>query len=248
MQACLSSEWDGDDMTIIMYERVGLEGRRPSPFSWRTRYALAHKGADVEYRPTRFADVDIIKQLSGQHFVPIIVDGPKVVHDSWHIAAYLDNRFPDKPTLLGDETARSLARFVNHWSDTVLAPIVRRLIYSDFIWCLAPGDRDYFRSSREKVLGQTLEAAGADRPRWQADFDAACVPLERHLSDSRFIAGAQARYSDYIVFSVLQWARLGSPHDVVKRDTALAEWRARMVALFDGLGDRFPAYPLSQRG
>jgi hypothetical protein len=31
-------------MTIIMYERVGLGGRRPSPFSWRLRYALAYKG------------------------------------------------------------------------------------------------------------------------------------------------------------------------------------------------------------
>src|ERR1700730_5108102 len=106
-------------MTIIMYQRVGHEGHRPSPFSWRVRYALAHKGVDVEYRPNRFADVDLIKQLSGQHFAPIIVDGSKVVHDSWHIATYLEERFADKPTLLGDGTARSLARLVNHWADTV---------------------------------------------------------------------------------------------------------------------------------
>ena len=59
-------------MPIIMYERVGFEGRRPSPFSWRIRYALTHKGVEVDYRPVRFADVEIIKQLSGQHFVPII--------------------------------------------------------------------------------------------------------------------------------------------------------------------------------
>jgi glutathione S-transferase len=235
-------------MTIIMYERVGLAGRRPSPFSWRVGYAPAHKGVDVAYRPTRFADVDVIKQLSGQHFVPIIVDGSKVVHDSWHIASYLDARFPDKPTLLGDGTARSLARFVNHWSDGVLAPTVRRLIYPHLIWRLAPEDRDYFRTSREKTLGQTLEAAGADRPRWQADFDAACVPLQRHLGDQRCIAGAEPGYSDYLVFSVFQWTRLGSPNDAVKRDTALAEWRARMMALFDGLADRFPAYPSPQRG
>src|SRR5262245_61476054 len=62
-----------ETMTIVMYERVGFEGRRPSPFSWRIRYALTHKGVDIEYRPVRFADVDTIKRLSGQHFVPIIV-------------------------------------------------------------------------------------------------------------------------------------------------------------------------------
>jgi hypothetical protein len=40
-------------MTIVMYERVGFEGRRPSPFPWHIRYALTHKGVDVEYRPVR---------------------------------------------------------------------------------------------------------------------------------------------------------------------------------------------------
>jgi hypothetical protein len=49
-----------------MYERIGLDGRRPSPFSWRIRYALAHKGVEVDYKPTRFADVGIIRELSGQ--------------------------------------------------------------------------------------------------------------------------------------------------------------------------------------
>ena len=35
-------------MSLIFYERVGYEGRRPSPFSWRIRYALAHKGVDFD--------------------------------------------------------------------------------------------------------------------------------------------------------------------------------------------------------
>jgi glutathione S-transferase len=39
-------------MGLILYERIGHEGRRPSPFSWRIRYALTHKGVDVEYIPT----------------------------------------------------------------------------------------------------------------------------------------------------------------------------------------------------
>ena len=234
-------------MTIVMYERVGFEGRRPSPFSWRIRYALTHKGVDVEYRPVRFADVDTIKQLSGQHFVPIIVDGSKVVHDSWHIASYLEDRFPTQPPLFGDEVARRTTRFVNLWS-YVLGPALQRLIYPDFIWCLAPEDREYFRSSREKALGQSLEEASADRPRWQAEFDAACRPLERLFAEQPFIAGPEPRYSDYLVFSVFQWARLGSPRDVVAPGTALAEWRSRMIKLFDGLADKFPGYPKEHAG
>ena len=45
--------------------------------------------------PTRFADVERIRTLSGQHFVPIIEHDEKVVHDSWAIACYLEDRFPD---------------------------------------------------------------------------------------------------------------------------------------------------------
>jgi glutathione S-transferase len=233
-------------MALVMYERVGIEQRRPSPFSWRIRYALTHKGLDVEYRPTRFADVATIKRLSGQHLVPIIIDGTTVVHDSWRIATYLEERFPDRPALFGDNEARAAARFINLWSDTLLLTL-RRLIYANFLWCLAPEDRAYFRQSREKELGQTLEAACADRPQWQARFATVCRPLERLLSEQDFIAGTQPRYTDYIVFSVFQWARLGSPHEVVRPETALHRWRSRMIALFEGLGDRFPPYPADRR-
>ena len=233
-------------MTLVMYERVGFEHRRPSPFSWRIRYALTHKGPEVEYRPTRFADVETIKRLSGQPFVPILVDGATVVHDSWRIATYLEDRFPERPALFGDEAARAGTRFLNLWADTLLVTL-RRLMYADFVWCLAPEDRAYFRASREQELGQTLEAACADRPKWQARFDTVCRPLERLLAEQEFLAGGHPRYSDYIVFSVFQWARLGSPHDVVKPDTALDRWRSRMIALFDGLADKFPPYPTDRR-
>ena len=88
-------------MTLTMYERIGHEGRRPSPFSWRIRYALAHKGLEPQFRHVRFSDVETIRALSGQHFVPIITDGDRVIHDSWNIACYLEERFPDRPSLRG---------------------------------------------------------------------------------------------------------------------------------------------------
>src|SRR5262245_9278204 len=81
-------------MALIFYERVGHEGRRPSPFSWRIRYALAHKGLDFEVRPVRFADVGTIRALSGQHLTPVLSDGEHVVHETWDIACYLEDQFP----------------------------------------------------------------------------------------------------------------------------------------------------------
>jgi hypothetical protein len=128
-------------MALIFHERVGLDGRRISPFSWRIRYALAHKGLDPEVVPTRFADVDRIRALSGQHFVPIIEDDSRVVHDSWAIACHLEDRYPDRPSLFDGAAGRGTARLVNIWSDSVFGSALRRQIYADFIWCIDPDDR-----------------------------------------------------------------------------------------------------------
>ena len=63
------------------------------------------------------------------------------------------------------------------------------------------------------------------------------------MADQPYIAGTKPRYVDYAVFSAFQWARLGSPTDVVKPDAAIAAWRSRMISMFDGLGDKFLGHP-----
>jgi glutathione S-transferase len=230
-------------MTLTMYERIGHEGRRPSPFSWRIRYAFAHKGIEPEFRHVRFADVETIRSLSGQHFVPVVTDGNRVIHDSWNIACYLEDNFPDRPSLFGGAGGRGLARLVNHWSDAVLGTAIRRLIAADFILCLDPGDRDYYCSSREAAFGCALEEYCADRPRWFAEFATVTAPLERTLSEQSYFGGASATYADYLLFSVFQYARLGCPDEFLAQGTALRGWRDGLVQAFDGLGDRYPGYP-----
>ncbi len=191
-------------MALIFHERVGLNGRRISPFSWRIRYAFAHKGLDPVVVPTRFADVERIRALSGQQFVPIIEDDGQVVHDSWSIACHLEDRYPDRPTLFGGAAGRGAARLVNIWSDTVLGRAMRPQIYADFIRCIDPGDRAYFRSSREAQLGMTLEQYSADRDAALPQLLETCAPLERTLSEQTFLAGDAPAYVDYVIFSVFQ--------------------------------------------
>ena len=233
-------------MALIFHERIGLNGRRISPFSWRIRYAFAHKGLQPTVVPTRFADVERIRSLSGQHFVPIVEHDERVVSDSWAIACYLEDRFPDLPLLFGGSIGRGIARLVNIWSDTVLGPAMRPLIYGDFIQCIDPEDRAYFRQSREQQLGMTLEQYSADGDTALARLFDVCAPLQRTLTEQPFLAGSAPAYVDYVVFSVFQWARIGSPRDVLEGEaspTAIRAWRSRMVALFDNLGDRFAGYP-----
>lgn len=230
-------------MGLTFYERVGFEGRRPSPFSWRIRYALAHKGVQFDVHPVRFADVETIRRLSGQHFTPIIDDDGQVINETWDIANYLEERYPDRPSLFGGAVGKGVARLINEWSGSQLGAPLRRVIYADFPAVLDPGDRAYFRSTREHDLGMSLEAACADPASKLAAFQSACTPLERTLSAQPYLCGSGPAYADYIVFSLFQMARLGCPKEVVASGSALAEWRRRMIALYDNLGDLFPSYP-----
>lgn len=234
-------------MSLVFYERVGHEGRRPSPFSWRIRYALAHKqlreGTDFQVRPVRFADVGLVRQLSGQQLTPLLGDGDKIVHETWNIAVHLEERFPDRPSLFGDATGRGMARLINSWTDLALLPAFRPLLLADFPAVLDAGDRAYFRQSREQAFGCTLEAYSADRPAKLAALAAVLTPLEFTLKQQPFLAGSAPAYADFSAFSAFQMARLGAREDAVAAGTSVADWRARMIALFDGLGDRFPGYP-----
>jgi glutathione S-transferase len=229
-------------MNLIVYERVGHEGCRLSPFSWRIRYALAHKELKVEYRPTRFSDVETVKKLSGQKFVPILVDGQTVVHDSWNIVTYLEERFPDRPSLFEGSSSRAVTRLLNHWVDTTLHPPLRMLVFPDFIQCLCPEDRDYFVRSRETEFGMTVEQVRREGARWRKEFEAACLPLERLLGEQEFIGGHFPRYADYIVLSIFLQA-LCSAKDVLRPDSPIALWRSRMVGLFDGFREILPGNP-----
>lgn len=236
---------------LIFHERIGLEGRRISPYSWRIRYALAHKQLEPTVIETRFADVGRIRALSGQDLVPIIQDDGRVVHDSWTIACHLDDRYPDRPSLFDGQAGRGAARFITIWADTVLAPAMRRQIYADFIWCLDPGDRAYFRRSREAQVGMTLEQFSATRDAALPELVTTCLPLERLLSEQSYLAGPTPAYADYAVFSMFQWARIGSPRDILtaaSKLNAIAAWRTRMVALYGNLGDRFAGYPTNPSG
>ena len=50
----------------------------------------------------------------------MLVNGEKVISDSWEIAKYLEKTYPDEPSLFGGEGGESGCVFVNAYSETVL--------------------------------------------------------------------------------------------------------------------------------
>eukprot|EP01035_Chromulina_nebulosa_P036369 gene36369-48989_t len=100
----------GDAMTLKLFELVGTEVDRPfSPFCWRTRMALAHKGLDSTSVPWRFTEKTAISPYKSEK-VPVLLDGDTAVADSWAIATYLEDTYPDRPSLFGGEGGRAMAR------------------------------------------------------------------------------------------------------------------------------------------
>ena len=144
-------------MTITFYELAGADDTvRFSPNTWRTRMALAHKGLAHETELCRFVEKEKIA-FSGQKLVPVIRDGDAVVCDSWAIACYLEDTYPDRPSLFGCDVGRATTRFINVWTGTVLHGALSRLLLADIHAILHEMDKAYFRETREKRFGKTLE-------------------------------------------------------------------------------------------
>ena len=94
-------------MTLKLFELVGTDETRPfSPFCWRTRMALAHKDLSAESIPWRFTEKGAIAP-HGSEKVPVLLHGDNAVVDSWVIANYLEDAYPDRPSLFGGEGGRA---------------------------------------------------------------------------------------------------------------------------------------------
>lgn len=224
-------------MPIVLYDLAGADpALRFSPYCWRTRMALAHKGLAVETVPWRFTDKDAIA-FSGQGRVPVIRDAETVVSDSWDIACYLEAHYPERPSLFGGAVGQAHARLINAWADSAVLGSVARLVVGDIVEVIDPKDRDYFRATREQRFDATLEAVQADgRANRVAAFRESLTPARLALRAQPWLGGAAPSYADHILFGTLQWPRCVSRFEMLAADDPVLAWQQRALDLYDGLG------------
>jgi len=229
---------------LELYDLAGAEpDRRFSPYCWRVRMALAHKGLAVETIPWRFTEKQAIA-ASGQGRVPVLVDGGRWIADSWAIAEYLDKTYPDRPSLFGGTAGKALSRFHANWADGVMHPAMIPLVLLDIFRQLHEKERAYFRKSREERFGKTLEEIVANRDQRVLSFRESLTPLRLTLKTQPFLAGAAPLYADYAIFGGFQWCRCASDFPLLAADDPVASWRQRMLDLFDGLAGKAKGYPV----
>jgi glutathione S-transferase len=227
---------------ITLYDLVFDNDLRPSPFCWRTKFALKHKGLAWRDEPMGLIEKDKIAFAQSQT-VPVIHDGTEVVKDSWAIAVHLEKAYPDK-SLFPNDPAKVHARFVNGWADAYIHSLIFPLIVGDMVQTVRPQDRDYFIESRGKRIG-TTDFAGFQknaREKGVATLRQALEPARRVLKEQPFFSGDVPAYADYILFGSLLWPRtIASKLELLDKQDVVWAWRERMLDLFDGFGGKAKA-------
>ena len=229
-------------MSLKLFELVGADEARPfSPYCWRTRMALAHKGLSADLIPWCFTEKATIAPHQSEK-VPVLLDGETSVANSWAIANYLEDRYPDRPSLFGGEGGRAVGRMINWWGDVAVIGGMFPLIVADIPGHLKPVDAAYFRKSREARFGKSLEEVVAGRDQAVAGFRKALDPMRLTLRTQPFLGGDAPNYADYIVFGPFQWARVVSPFRLLAEDDLVYAWREKLLDAFDGMARKSPGY------
>ncbi|WP_162651761.1 glutathione S-transferase family protein [Lentilitoribacter sp. Alg239-R112] len=231
-------------MTIQLYDLVGEDTSRPfSPHCWKVKMALAHKGLEFQSVPTTFLDVPKVENGFGKT-VPIIRDGDIVVSDSFKIALYLDETYPEKPSLFDGEGGKSLSKFVESWCQTMIHPTVSTVAVEEIGNMLGSDDQEYFIPHREGLIGKSLSTVTGEREEWLAEFPNRIKPLGHMLRSQPFFGGESPIFADYIVFGAFQWARICSVKPLLPVDHLVMKWFERCLELHDGLGRKVGAASL----
>ncbi len=220
-------------MTRTLYDLCGRDERlRFSPYCWRVRMALAHKGLDFDTVAWRFEDKQTLA-FADYDKVPVLCDNDQVITDSFDILRYLDNAYPDAP-VLGEGMSFQRALFFKYFVERSVTPALFRLVAMDLLAAIHPDDRAYFRETREARFGARLEEVHApDEARRQ--LATLLAPVRDLLETTPFLDGDAPAGADYLLFGSLMWVHTISLETLGEANASVEAWFQRMLAVHGGV-------------
>lgn len=192
------------------------------------RIALNHKGIPYKTEWLEYPDIeDALKKLGGaptskkddgrDHYtLPAIHDSStgKTVTDSMNIAAYLDETYPDLPSLFPKGTRAATELLNYHFTTTVIIKLLP-LMLPPSCATLNPPSAEYFRRTRELSYGKKLEEfapAGPIRDEAWAKVKEGLDLLDgfytKNGEGKPFFFGETFSYADAIIAGFLVWIRI----------------------------------------
>lgn len=219
-------------MAMTLYDLCGRDERlRFSPYCWRVRMALAHKGLDYTTVAWCFLDKQAL-EFADYDKVPVLCDGDQVVTDSFEIMRYLDKAYPEAP-VLGEGVSYQRVLLFKYFVERSVNPALFRTIAMDLFAAVHPYDRAYFRETREARFGCTLEEFHQPEQGKQ-QLKQVLAPVRDMLRESAFLDGDAPSGSDYLLFGSMMWAHVVSTQQLVEPGDPVAEWFKRMLSVHDG--------------
>jgi glutathione S-transferase len=221
--------------TITFFDLTHASGCTTSPFVWATKYALKHKGFDLDVVPGGFTG--ILERTGGRsERLPVICDDGEYVLDSWLIAEYLDAKYPDRPTLIGDPGVKTLTQFLETWLwKTAVGPWARAFAVQYRDRCF-DHDIDYITSSRLRMWGKPMEELIVGREEVFPKVLPELELLRGILREHKWLGGDAPNYADYRALAVFLWAASIADVPPMTEDEPLRDWIDRGFDLFGGLG------------
>lgn len=229
--------------TITLFDLQLSTGATISPFVWATKYALKHKGLDIEIVPGGFTGIR--ERTNGFHDrCPVIVDEGQWIKESWDIAEHLDAKYPDRPALFSGPSMKSLTKLTEGWLwATAVRPWFSCYIL-DYHNLSLPQDQAYVRESRERLFlgGRKLEDVQAGREQRLSLVPPQLEPLRQLFKQTgtAWLGGDHPNYADYRVLAVFLWLASIATTPALHADDPLRDYLDRGFDLYDGLG-RHPA-------
>jgi glutathione S-transferase len=221
-------------MAITLYDLTANDSAvRFSPFCWSTKMALLHKGLEFESVPWLFTDKSATAD-SGYTTVPVIKHEGKWVGDSWNIAQYLDETFPEKPTLIGGPEEKAQVEEMLEVCSNQVFPAIVPIIIKQVHSILSEPCQVYFRETREARLEAKLEDVSASPEDGVKNLASALESLETKLADKPYFGGDAPSYADYILFGTLKIADVVSQYAPLDRASVIGKWFDSIQALYDG--------------
>ncbi|KAJ5100064.1 hypothetical protein N7532_007065 [Penicillium argentinense] len=222
---------------IILYDLACTRGVCFSPVVWRIRLMLNYKRIPYQTVFLEFPDIEPTLQGLGiapsespgsRYTVPAIHHVPTntYIMDSSPISVFLESKYPDPPVPLKSE----LGQEVELKSRSVAGKAFRSSIMPREVGILSPRAQEYFRRTRETMLGHRLEDLldlEKEEETWSSLGDAMSAIgklIQVNEADGPFIIGAQPTYTDFFIAGSLQSARMVD-EKVFQRFTQYAGYR-----------------------
>ncbi|MEP1496340.1 MAG: glutathione S-transferase N-terminal domain-containing protein [Paracoccaceae bacterium] len=217
-----------------LYSLCGENGVSYSPYVWKVIMALHHKKLAFDISPVNFSTISKIEDGSF-NTVPVLRDGDRVLDDSFDICEYLEQTYPDAPSLFDGEAGRQMARFFESYCISMLHPPLSVIVAMGMHNVMGESDQKYFRQKREDRFGVSLETIAERGAAERIVLNERLAPLRNQLTNQPWICGDKHLFPDYIVFGTLQWCWVVGERDLLAEDDPVRIWFSRCQDLFGGI-------------